>query len=89
MNLSKPINSSRALGRIIRDRRKSLQLTQTSTGKLVGIHQTTVSDVERGIIKVQIDTLLKLIAALRLELVIQPIEPGNTRWEDIWTDHGP
>jgi HTH-type transcriptional regulator/antitoxin HipB len=88
VNIPKPINSARALGRMIRDRRKSMKLTQASTGRLVGIHQTTVSDVERGIINVQIDTILKLIAALRLELVIQPIQSGNIKWEDIWTDNG-
>ena len=82
------IGSAKALGRAIRDRRKSLRLSQTDAGNLAGVHQTTVSAVERGVSKVQIDTLLKLIAALRLELLVQPIQAQETLWEEIWTDNG-
>jgi len=82
------VNSAKALGRIIRDRRKSLGLTQTATGKIVGVHQTTVSDVERGQNKVRIDTLMKLIAALRLELLIQPIQSNEVQWEKVWENNG-
>jgi len=82
------INSAKALGRAIRDQRKFLGLNQASAGKLVGVHQTTLSAVERGASKVKIDTLLKLIAALRLELLIQPIQSQETPWEKIWTNDG-
>ena len=82
------ISSAKALGRAIRDRRKSMGLNQTDTGNLVGVHQSTVSAVERGESRVQIDTLLKLIAALRLELLIQPIQAQETHWEEIWSDNG-
>ncbi len=88
MNIPQAINSTKALGRVIKDRRESMGLTQLSAGKLVGVHQTTVSDVERGMVKVQIDTLLKLIAALRLELIIQPVQAEKTQWEEIWKDNG-
>ena len=82
------VSSAKALGRIIRDRRKSMGLTQTLAGKMVGVHQPTISDVERGEREVKIDTLLKLIGALKLELLIQPIQPKETQWEDIWENNG-
>lgn len=83
MSAIKHVSSARALGRIIRDRRKSLGLTQTAAGNLVGVHQTTLSDVERGKNKVKFDTLMKLLAAMRLELLIQPIQAQEDRWESI------
>ena len=82
------VSSAKALGRIIRDRRKSMGLTQTLAGKMVGVHQPTISDVERGEREVKIDTLLKLIGALKLELVIQPIQLKETQWKDIWENNG-
>jgi HTH-type transcriptional regulator/antitoxin HipB len=84
----KHIGSAKALGRTIRDRRKSMGLTQASAGKMVGVHQPTVSEVERGEREVKIDTLLKLIGALQLELLIQPIQSKETHWEDIWEKNG-
>ena len=82
------INSAKALGRAIRDQRKSLGLNQASAGRLVGVHQTTVSAVEQGVSNAKIDTLLKLIAALRLELLVQPIQSQETPWEKIWVNDG-
>ena len=82
------INSAKALGRAIRDQRKSLGLNQASAGGLVGVHQTTVSAVEQGVSNVKIDTLLKLIAALRLELLVQPIPSQETPWEKVWVNDG-
>ena len=88
MSTMRHVSSAKALGRIIRDRRKSMGLTQTLAGKMVGVHQPTISDVERGEREIKIDTLLKLIGALKLELVIQPIQLKETQWEDIWENNG-
>ena len=88
MRIQSHVNSAKALGRVIRDQRKLLGLNQASAGRLVGVHQTTLSAVERGISNVKIDTLLKLIAALRLELLIQPIQSQETPWEEIWNSDG-
>ena len=88
MSTMRHVSSAKALGRIIRDRRKSMGLTQTLAGKMVGVHQPTISDVERGEREVKIDTLLKLIGALKLELLIQPIQSKETQWEDIWENNG-
>lgn len=88
MRIQRHVNSAKALGRVIRDQRKLLGLNQASAGRLVGVHQTTLSAVERGISNVKIETLLKLIAALRLELLIQPIQSQETPWEEIWNSDG-
>lgn len=89
MKIQRHVNSGKALGRVIRDQRKLLGLNQASAGRLVGVHQTTLSAVERGVSNVKIDTLLKLIAALRLELLVQPIQSQETPWEKIWNGDGP
>jgi len=88
VSTQKHVSSAKALGRILRDQRKAMGLTQSLAGELVGVHQTTVSDVERGVSNVKIDTLLKLISALRLEILIQPIPSQETSWEKVWANHG-
>jgi HTH-type transcriptional regulator/antitoxin HipB len=61
-----------SLGAAIRDARKNKGLTQTAAGKPVGIDQTTVSKIEQGSAGTRLDTLFRLLAALDLELVLQP-----------------
>ncbi|RJQ66730.1 MAG: helix-turn-helix domain-containing protein [Desulfobacteraceae bacterium] len=56
----------------IREERKIKGLTQAAAGKPVGIDQTTVSKVEQGSPGTRLDTLFRLLAALDLELVLQP-----------------
>jgi HTH-type transcriptional regulator/antitoxin HipB len=61
-----------SLGAAIREARRARGLTQTAAGKPVGIDQTTVSKVEQGSPGTRLDTLFRLLAALDLELVLQP-----------------
>jgi HTH-type transcriptional regulator/antitoxin HipB len=68
-----------SLGIILRSARKNKGLNQTEAGKLVGVDQTTISKVERGESKVRIDTLFRILAALDLELIIQP----KKMWSDL------
>ncbi|MFO7811546.1 MAG: helix-turn-helix domain-containing protein [Pelovirga sp.] len=64
--------SPESLGSVLREARKQKGLNQTVTGKLVGIDQPTVSKVEQGSGGTQLGTLFRLLAALELEMVIQP-----------------
>jgi HTH-type transcriptional regulator/antitoxin HipB len=75
---TKAINSN-SLGIILRSARKSKGLNQTEAGKLLGVDQTTISKVERGESKVRIDTLFRILAALDLEIIIQP----KKMWSDL------
>jgi len=65
---TRPINDAEDIGRLIRLRRKQANLTQA---ELAGIARTTtrlVSEIERGKPTAQIDGILRLTAALGIEL---------------------
>jgi HTH-type transcriptional regulator/antitoxin HipB len=67
------VQSPAAFGRALRDARQLEKLTQQQLAELSGVAQSTISNVERGVMRrVSLDTLLRLLAALRLELVVQP-----------------
>ncbi len=66
------IISPENLGWALREERKERGMNQTEAGKLVGIDQSTVSKVEQGKAGTRLDTLFRLLAALDLELVLQP-----------------
>ena len=59
------------LGSCIRERRRQLGMTQEQLAAKVGVRQRTVSDVERSA-SVRLDTVLRTLAALDLEMVIRP-----------------
>lgn len=78
-----PIHSPAQLGRRLRDARRSRGLTQTQLSDLSGITQATISQIERAKTPVgghgkgrpagtSLGTLLKLLACLDLEMVVQP-----------------
>jgi len=76
------VQSFSALGRALRDERRRRKLSQGELAELAGVTQATVSNAERGTRPLSIDTLLRLLAGLKLELVIQNREPGepDARW---------
>lgn len=59
------------LGNYIRQRRRELGLTQEKLAEKVGVRQRTVSDVETSA-AARVDTVLRMLAALDLELLIRP-----------------
>jgi HTH-type transcriptional regulator/antitoxin HipB len=69
-----PLNTPRALGALLRDARRRRGLTQADLASSVGLTQRTVSAVERGATDVRFGTLLRLLAALDLELVLRAHE---------------
>ena len=78
------------LANAVRDQRKAQNITQSDTAKLVGIKQTTVSAFENTPEGTKLDTLFKLLAALDLELHIQPrnstaeTQSNNQQWNEEW-----
>jgi HTH-type transcriptional regulator / antitoxin HipB len=66
------------LGNSIRQRRCQLGLTQDRLAAKIGMRQRTVSDVETSA-ATRVDTLLRTLAALDLELVIRPRTKGSHR----------
>lgn len=65
------VQSAGALGRAIRDARRARGLTQSELADLSGLTQPTVSSAERGARDVSFDTVLRLFAALQLDLVAE------------------
>jgi HTH-type transcriptional regulator/antitoxin HipB len=64
------------LGNSIRERRRELGLTQEQLAEKVGVRQRTISDVEcAGAARV--DTLLRMLVALDLELLVRPRTRGS------------
>jgi HTH-type transcriptional regulator/antitoxin HipB len=77
------VQSPLALGRALRDARRRRRLTQQQLADLAGVTQPTVSNVERGVSRVSLTTLLRILAALRLELTVQSRESESlaTAWQ--------
>ena len=76
------IISPESLGSALREERRNKGLSQAAAGKSVGIDQPTVSKVEQGNSGTRLDTLFRLLAALDLELVLQPRKsPGENNGE--------
>lgn len=66
------------LANSIRQRRRELSLTQEKLAAKVGVRQRTVSDLETSA-ATRVDTLLRTLAALDLELVIRPRTKSSHR----------
>ena len=64
------------LGNYLRRRRRELGLTQEKLAAKVGVRQRTISDVETSA-AARVDTVLRTLAALDLELVIRPRTKGS------------
>jgi len=78
-----PITSSEILGRVLRKHRKKLGLTQKQAGAKFNIRQASISKIETGSPNVSLDTLLRIMSALNLEMHLQN-RTGNMPEEGLW-----
>lgn len=67
----------RALGEAIRIKRLSLALSQEELGAKANLHRTYITDIENGQRNLSFMTLLKVCAALDLQLSILISEAEN------------
>ncbi|MGP3699497.1 helix-turn-helix domain-containing protein [Rhodobacter sp. NSM] len=77
--------TTRDLGTILRQARRTQNLTQAELASRAGIWQRTVSNIETSASGAKVDTIFDLLAALDLELHIVPrskIKPSDL--EDIF-----
>lgn len=65
------ITSPKQLGIYLRDVRRNQRSNQTKVGDIVGLKQTTVSKLERDPASSSIESLMRLLSSLDLELHIQ------------------
>lgn len=70
--------TSQQLANALKSRRKGLKLTQKEVAGLVGLLPKTVSALETEPDRCTVDSLRKLMAALKLELVLSPRAENDT-----------
>lgn len=70
--------SSRQVGQLIRRFRRERGLSQTQLAQLAGRRQEMISKIETGQGGVKLDTLFGVLAALGLELVVEPRSQSST-----------
>ncbi len=71
------IRSSKELGETIRLARKKLELSQTELARQASVRQALISDLENGVTSAKLDTIIKVLAALRLDLTVAARESGD------------
>jgi len=67
--MERRIDTAERVGEVVRDRRHQLGLTQTQLAGAAGTTLRVLSEIENGKATVQLDTLMRLLRALGLELV--------------------
>ena len=65
-----PIRSLRQAGARLRARRAEQKVSQKQLGEMTGTAQSTISDVENGVVSVSLDVYLRLLEALGAELSV-------------------
>jgi len=76
--------SPKILGQIHKSTRCQKGLTQEQAGNLVGITQAMVSRIERGESNARVDTIFRLLAALEVEMMLQPRRDKVQNTGDNW-----
>ena len=59
------------IGAGIRFHRRKAGLTQAGLARLAGVGKTSVFDVEKGKTSIQMDTLMKILSVLNIELDVK------------------
>jgi len=62
---------AKTLGQAVRDHRKTAGLTQLALAELAGVGKSAVFDIEKGKPTVRLETLIRVLAALNMELYWQ------------------
>lgn len=67
-----PVTSAQTLGSVLRYYRTNQGLTQAAAGRKLNLPQKTVSRMEAGTATMQLDTVFRYMAALGLEMHLEP-----------------
>jgi len=79
------IYSEKVLGAAIMRQRKRLKLNQADAGQLYNLDQTTVSSIENGAPGTRLETLLRMLAALDLEMIIRTKSAASADQDEDWS----
>ena len=70
----KPVTQKRELLRILRERRRALNMTQADVADMVGTHTGTVCHAEKGVKGPSLDMLIAMCQVLKMRIVLVPEE---------------
>ncbi len=70
--MEKVIRSNKELGAALRMARKAKSMRQVDVAKKASVRQALVSDLENGATMARLDTVIKVLAALDMDLSIIP-----------------
>lgn len=68
------IYSTRSLGKLIKQKRREMKMTQREFAEIVDLHRTYLGAIERGEKNVTLETLIKLLDHLDLDLFLKKHE---------------
>lgn len=68
-----------AIGKAIQSRRKLLKLVQGDLAEIAGISPRTLRDIERGTANPSLETLLKIVTVLGMEIKIEIMKMGAVK----------
>jgi HTH-type transcriptional regulator/antitoxin HipB len=66
------IRNNKDLGEAIRLARKASNLRQVDVARKASVRQALVSDIENGVTTARLDTVIRVLAALDLDLSVVP-----------------
>lgn len=75
--------SRELIGKSIKDKRKSLHLTQNDVSKKTGVHKTTISEIENGRFTGSFDILERVIDAIGLQFIVAEKDHKLPKWNEI------
>ena len=67
---SHSVRSLRQAASVLRARRRARGITQKQLAETTGTAQSTISDIETGVVSVSLDVYLRLLEALGAELTV-------------------
>lgn len=76
-----PLQTPAQLADHLRSFRKARGLTQAQLGRLVGIDQPRMTRIERNPRRVSVHTLLQLLTALRVRVLLEPLDTSGISQE--------
>ncbi len=68
------VMDSKAIGKAVRERRKSRKILQADLADIAGISPRTLRDIEKGTANPELETLMKLCQALGMEVRVEIVK---------------
>lgn len=77
------IGTTTELGLLLRRRRLELGLTQQDLASRIGVSRQWIVEIEKGKPRAEAALLFRVLGALGLQIVVEPVDLGDPRVVDI------